>query len=155
MKNEQERRRTQGIEPATLQREDSDRTATMRTDKEVAAFVERVVKRLSDAPHAPQNGRHRAAFVALRPLIAGALASGCTIKAAWATLRDEKKLAMTYQTFRTYCRRAGLASKAEAAGTEPSRSGTNSAQSRPAVPADMAERAFRHERVPRKKDIYG
>ena len=127
----------------------------MRTDKEVEAFVERVVKRLSEAPYAPQNGRHRAAFVAMRPFIAGALANGCPIKAAWATLRDEKKLAMSYQTFRTYCRRAGLASNAEAPSTELSRSGINPAQSRPAAPADMAQRGFRHERVPRKKDIYG
>ena len=112
----------------------------MRTDKEVAAFVERVVKRLSDAPHAPQNGRHRVAFVALRPLVAGALASGCTIKAAWATLRDEEKLAMSYQTFRTYCRRAGLESKTEAPEAEPSHSGTNPTQSRPAIPADTAQR---------------
>jgi hypothetical protein len=127
----------------------------MRTDKEVAAFVERVVKRMSDAPHAPQNGRHRAAFVALRPLIAGALAGGCTIKAAGATLRDEKKLAMSYQTFRMHCRRAGVASSAEALGTELSRSAKTPAQIRPAVPAETAQREFRHERVPRKKDIYG
>jgi len=127
----------------------------MGKEKEIAAFVERVVKRLSDAPHAPQNGQHRAAFVALRPLVEGALARGCTMKAAWTTLRDEKKLAMSYQTFRTHCRHAGVASSAKTAGTEPSRSGTNPASSRPAVPADTAQREFRHERVPRKKDIYG
>jgi hypothetical protein len=155
MNNKEERRTTRSVEPATPQREDSDRRATMGTDKEVAAFVERVAKHLSEAPHAQQNGRHRVAFVALRPLIAGALASGCTMKAAWTTLRNEKKLAMSYQTFRMYCRRAGVASNAETAGTQPSRPGTNPAQSRPAVPADIAQRAFRHERVPRKKDIYG
>jgi hypothetical protein len=127
----------------------------MGTEKEVAAFVERIGKRVSESPRPRRRERNRAAFIALRQFIVGALASGYTIKTIWATLRDEKKLAMSYQTFRTHCRRAGVVLKSEAAGPGLSRSGTAPAQGRPATSADLAPREFRHERVPRKKDIYG
>lgn len=127
----------------------------MGTEKEVTAFVERIGKRVSESPRPRRRERNRAAFIALRQFIVGALASGYTIKTIWATLRDEKKLAMSYQTFRTHCRRAGVVLKSDAAGPELSRSGIAPAQSRPAALADLAHREFRHERVPRKKDIYG
>jgi hypothetical protein len=127
----------------------------MGTEKEVAAFVERIGKRLSETVRPQKRERNRTAFIALRPFIEGALASGYSIKTIWATLRDEQKLAMSYQTFRTYCRRAGVALKAEARGTERPRSGAAPAQTRTSLPADTAHRGFRHERVPRKKDIYG
>lgn len=127
----------------------------MGTEKAVAAFVERIGQRVGESPRPRRRERNRAAFIALRPFIEGALASGYTVKTIWETLRDERKLAMSYQTFRTHCRRAGVALKSEAAGPEPSRSATPRAQGRPAAPADLAHREFRHERVPRKKDIYG
>ena len=80
-------------------------------DKEVAAFLERIGKRLSESPGASRSGKHRVAFTALRPLIDGALASGYTMKATWAALREEKRLAMSYQTFRVLCRRAGIGAR--------------------------------------------
>ena len=130
----------------------------MGTEKEVAAFVERVAKRLSETPHAPQAGRHRAAFVALRPLIEGALASGCTMKATWATLRDEQKLSMSYQTFRMHCRQAGLGRKGPGSSDRPGPSRSPACPHAQAVApnaSDAQQVGFRHVRVPRKRDIYG
>jgi hypothetical protein len=42
---------------------------------------------------------------------------GYTVKTIWETLRDERKLAMSYQTFRTHRRRAGVALKSEASSS--------------------------------------
>ena len=131
-------------------------------EKELEAFLERMRERLSDKPGASHTGKHRAAFTALRPLIEGALAHGYTMKVTWAALREEKKLSMSYQAFRMFCQRAGIG--------RPQRSAASPAQSRPdplrasgaiatgsgaARPTDASERGFRHERVPRKRDIYG
>src|SRR4029078_11846192 len=88
--------------------------AMMGTEKEVAAFLERVGNRLENSTGASRSGRHRAAFIALRPLIEGALAGGYTMKDVWSTLRDEKKLSMSYQPFRMHCRRAALGLGAQA-----------------------------------------
>ena len=134
----------------------------METDQEVEAFVQRIGKRLNESPRAPHGGRHRAAFIALRPLIEGALANGYTMKATWAALRDEKKISMSYQTFRMHSQRAGLGQGGQAATPgarsrpEPPRA-SDTAAPRPGIagPADAPERGFRHERVPRKGDIYG
>lgn len=101
-------------------------------DKAVAAFLESIDKRLSDGPGASRSGKHRVAFTALRPLIDGALASGYTMKATWAALREEKRLAMSYQTFRLHCRRAGIGARSGA--TSP--------------PEEV-----RHGRAPRRGDI--
>lgn len=76
-------------------------------DKKVVAFLERMAKRLSESG-ASHSGRHRATFTALRPLIEHALAQGYTMKATWAALREEKELAMSYETFRMHCWRAGI-----------------------------------------------
>lgn len=127
----------------------------MGIEKEVAAFVERIGKDVSESPRPRKRERNRAAFITLRPYIEGALANGYAMKTIWGKLRDEKKVAMSYQTFRTHCRRAGVASNVEARRTDLPRSAQTPAQSRPAAPADTAQRGFRHERVPRKKDIYG
>jgi len=99
----------------------------MSTEEELAAFLQRIDKRLSEGPGGPHSGRHRAAFIALRPLIEGALASGFTMKATWAALREEKKLSMSYQTFRTHCSRAGIALRSDAT-----------------PPSEVASRGFRH-----------
>jgi hypothetical protein len=134
----------------------------METEKELSAFLERMDKGLSDSPRASRRGRHRVAFIALRPIIEGALAHGYTMKATWAALRKEKKLSMSYQTFRTYCRRAGIGQHMQAAATdsllrpEPPRQASGvTARFDISAPSDAPQRGFRHERVPRKGDIYG
>lgn len=134
----------------------------MGTEKEVEAFVQRIGKRLNESPRAPHGGRHRAAFIALQPFIEGALAHGYTMKTTWAALREEKKLSMSYQTFRTHCRRAGIGQPMQAPAPashprpEPLRSASAVApRPGPTAPADGQQRGFRHERVPRKDDIYG
>lgn len=104
-----------------------------KEEKEVAAFLERLNKRLSDRPGPWHSGKHRAAFTALRPIIDAALNRGCTMKATWATLREEKKLSMSYETFRAYCRRAGIGARYGA---------TN--------PLEEALSVFRNGRTPRK-----
>lgn len=149
----------------------------MNTDKEIAAFVDRMSKRLNDSPKASRRGRHRAAFIAVRPLIEGALGRGHTLKATWEALREEGKLSMTYESFRRYCRAMGLGR-----GTLPM-SSAGHAQAReaglgrvaaapppqPWPPADSVRggvsaaqpsaannaQGFRHERVPRTGKIYG
>lgn len=83
----------------------------MSADGELEAFLKRIGERLADSPGASNSGRHRAAFIALRPLIEGALASGFTMKATWTALREEKKISMSYQTFRVHCWRAGIGSR--------------------------------------------
>lgn len=79
----------------------------MKTKEEVAAFLERMSKRASESGTS-HNGKHRAAFIALRPFIDGALTHGYTIKATWAALREERRLSMSYQAYRLHCRRAGI-----------------------------------------------
>jgi hypothetical protein len=133
----------------------------MSTDKEIGAFVDRIATRLNDNPKAPQRGRHRAAFIAVRPLVEGALSRGHTLKATWEALRDERKLSMSYETFRSYCRRARL-------GGENGRAAPDGSELTPRIPAASATRTappeqsdeacprgFRHQRIPRKQDIFG
>jgi hypothetical protein len=134
----------------------------MKTEKEPEAFLERMRERLSDKPEASHTGKHRAAFTALRPLIEIALAHGYTMKATWEGLRDERKLSMSYQAFRMYCREAGVGRPPQSAPLpsqprpEPIRpAGSTAASSSAADSTDGTQRAFRHERVPRKGDIYG
>jgi hypothetical protein len=107
----------------------------MSTEKELAAFIERIGERVNNSPEGSHRGKHRAAFIALRPLIEGALAHGFTMKTTWAALREEKKVSMSYQTFRMHCWRAGLGARSDAI-------------SRP----EEAPRG-RDGRVPRKGDI--
>lgn len=80
-------------------------------EKELAAFLERIDERLGDSAGAWHSGKHRAAFTALRPFVDAALNRGYTMKATWAELREEKKLSMTYEMFRVYCRRAGVGAR--------------------------------------------
>ena len=80
----------------------------MKTGKDIDAFLERIGKRLNESPRASHSGKHRAAFTALRPVIEATLAQGYTMMATWDSLREEKKLSMSYETFRTHCRRAGI-----------------------------------------------
>ena len=133
----------------------------MKTQKDIDAFLERVGKRLSERPRASHSGKHRAAFTTLRPLIEATLAQGYTMMATWEALREENELSMSYETFRTHCRRAGIAQDASRAAPtmHPLRSSPRpvgaEAASSTAAPTEATERGFRHERVPRKKDIYG
>jgi hypothetical protein len=76
------------------------------TKEKVAAFLERMAKRLSERP---LSERHRVAFIALRPVIERSLSEGYTMKDIWAALRDENKLSMRYETFCAHCRRARVA----------------------------------------------
>jgi hypothetical protein len=105
-------------------------------EKKVAAFLERLSERLSDKVGASRSGVHRAAFTALRPFIDGSLARGYTMKTTWTALREEKKLSMTYETFRAHCRRVGIG-------------GRSGAMSSP----EEAPRVFRHRRAPRRGDL--
>jgi hypothetical protein len=134
----------------------------MKTDTDSEAFLEYIGKRLSENPRASHSGKHRAAFTALRTLIEAALAQGYTMRATWSALREKKQLSMSYETFRTHCRRAGMRQAVQTAApamrtrSEPPRPASSAAARLGTVgPADPTERGFRHERVPRKKDIYG
>lgn len=134
----------------------------MKTQKDIDAFLERIGKRLSERPRASHSGKHRAAFTALRPLIEATLAQGYTMMATWEALRDENELSMSYETFRTHCRRAGIGQDVPVAApamhsipSPPRPTGAAAARPGTAAPAEATERGFRHERVPRKKDIYG
>jgi Family of unknown function (DUF5338) len=84
-------------------------------EKKVAAFLERIGERLRDSPGALRSGKHRVAFTALRPFIDGALAGGYTMRTTWAALREEKRVSMSYETFRMHCRRAGIGAGSGAA----------------------------------------
>ena len=75
--------------------------------KEVAAFIASMERRMRD-PSAPARGRHWAAFLAVQPLVEAALARRHTMKATWSELREQGKVSMTYESFRSYCRKAGL-----------------------------------------------
>jgi hypothetical protein len=134
----------------------------MKTEKDIDAFLERIGKRLRERPRASHSGKHRAAFTALRPLIEATLAQGYTMMATWEALREENELSMSYETFRTHCQRAGLGQDVPTAApamhplpSPPRPPGAGAAQAGAAAPTDPMERGFRHERVPRKKDIYG
>lgn len=136
---------------------------TGNNDREIASFVGRMAKRLKDDPGASLSGKHRAAFNAARPLVEGALASGYTVKATWMCLHEEGKLAMTYETFRAYCRQAGLGRRSRRAdqprpSADAHRDGRAPAATHltePQVAGSDRSLGFRHERVPRKKEIYG
>jgi Family of unknown function (DUF5338) len=141
-------------------------------NRDVRAFVDRMAKRLKDNPKAPLRGRHRAAFIAVRPLVEGGLTCGYTMKATWEALREEGKLSMTYETFRAHCRQVGLGRLTttppsvgpgtgvdaplprQAREREPARSAATSSAP-PATQSRDQPRGFRHERVPQKKEIYG
>lgn len=134
----------------------------MKTRNDIDTFLERIGKRLRESPGASHSGKHRAAFTALRPLIEATLAEGYTMMATWSALREEKELSMSYETFRMHCRRAGIAQgvRTPAPSLHPgpeSPRPASAAAARPgtAGPGDTPQRGFRHERVPRKGDIYG
>lgn len=118
----------------------------MKTDSEVTAFREYMAKRLGENPTASRMGKHRVAFLALRPLIEDALLRGYTMKGTWAALREQGRLSMSYQAFRNHVRRAGLPAPTSAAVAP---------RPAPASTVPEPQRGFLHERVPRKKDIYG
>jgi len=134
----------------------------MKTQKDIDAFLEHIGKRFGERPGASHSGKHRAAFTVLRPVIEATLARGFTMMAAWDTLREGKELSMSYETFRSHCRRAGIGQAVQTPAPPathprpepPSPAGAAAARPSAAGPVDAAERGFRHSRIPRKKDIY-
>ena len=52
-----------------------------------------------------QKGKNRAAFLAHRDDIRHALNDGWAVKVIWATLKDEGKIAFSYQAFTGYVKR--------------------------------------------------
>jgi Family of unknown function (DUF5338) len=134
----------------------------MKTQEDIDAFLGRIRKRFGEKPGASHSGKHRAAFTVWRPVIEATLAEGFTMMAAWDMLREEKELSMSYETFRSHCRRAGIGQAVQAAAPathprpEPPRpAGAPAARPGTSGLSDAAERRFQHSRVPRKKDIYG
>ena len=127
----------------------------MATEKELTAFVERVAKQAS------LRGSHRATFVAVRPLIEGALAAGYSMKTTWEALGAEGQLTMSYETFRAHCREAGLGRVARRPGGDRAQAeGQAFARSAPPLAGprerpDDRRRTFRHSAVPSTKKIYG
>jgi Family of unknown function (DUF5338) len=79
----------------------------MKTKEEIEAFLGHMAERASQNG-ASHSGMHRVAFTAVQPLVEGVLARGYTMKATWDALREQKKLSMSYETFRAHCRRAGI-----------------------------------------------
>jgi hypothetical protein len=134
--------------------------------KDQKAFADLLDARAHDGAKAIR-GRHRVAFIAVRPLVEVGLARGHTIKATWEALRDTGRLSMTYESFRMHCRRARLGedtasvpprpvTHADKARVAPARA----AQATPPRPAEKPAttdqpRSFQHDRVPQKKEIYG
>jgi hypothetical protein len=114
-----------------------------KTDSDVEALAQYMDKRLGESRAASRKGKHRVAFMALQPLIEGILVRGYTMKGTWDALREQGKLSMSYQAFRNHCRRAGLPTPSPGAPAQGP------------APTSPVQRGFRHERVPRKKDIYG
>jgi hypothetical protein len=133
----------------------------MGNQEDVDAFVERMEQRLSEGARGSAGGRHRAAFIALRPLIEGALGRGYSMRATWAALVDDKRVSMSYQAFRLHCRRAGIGRRTQhpkplPAPTAPQRpTGFAGAQPSAGVGGEPKARGFQHHRVPRKDEIYG
>ena len=140
-----------------------DSALRVQVEERVAALRAaraRMGKRLNEDSQAPHGGKHRAAFIALRRFIEGALADGYTMKATWTALCDEKKLSMSHQTFRMHCQRAKIGQGAVATAADdrpepPSASGAAMLRTGIAGAAGAPERGFRHERMPRRLDIYG
>jgi hypothetical protein len=127
---------------------------TMKTDCEVTALAEYMDKRLGESRNGARRGKHRVAFLALRPVIEGVLARGYTMKGTWAALREQGRLSMSYQAFRNHCRSAALVTSTSGAAA-PRLAGPTPARPATVVQPESTERRFRHERFPRKKDIYG
>ena len=138
-------------------------------NKEGAAFVTRMRERLRKSTGASLRGRHRAAFIAVRPLVEAALLAGYTMKATWQALREEGKVSMTYETFRTHCRRLRRSTQVSQ-GPDPvvgsgartlARNETHGVPARqgattgPTASPSNQPRTFRHNRIPRKDEIYG
>ncbi len=125
----------------------------MTTENEMAAFVERSTRWGS------LKGSLRAVFVGVRPMVVRALDAGHSMKSTWEVLQAEGKVTMTYETFRAHCRKAGLGHAAPRPGGARADGQRIVASAAPQTPlqerADDRPRGFQHNRVPRKKDIYG
>ena len=134
--------------------------------KDVNSFVDGLAKRVEGDANARRRGRHRVAFIALRPHIEASLARGYAMKVIWEGLRDAGRISMTYETFRTQCHRArvleGVASPPPSVVSRAVEPRLAPVRAQPPVPRPETEpaksteaRAFQHERVPQKDEIYG
>jgi Family of unknown function (DUF5338) len=138
--------------------------------KDANSFADRLAKRVEGAANVRRRGRHRVAFIALRPHIEVSLARGHTMKVIWEGLRDEGRVSMTYETFRTQCHRARVLEGVASPSPPPPPSVVSRAveprlapaRAQPAVPRPDTDpatsteaRAFQHERTPQKDEIYG
>ena len=122
--------------------------AAKKENRDVADFIARLQQRMTTDPQAPRRARYRAAFLAVRGQAEAGLRLGFTVKDVWQQLHDDGKVAMTYQTFRTHCRQAGLA-PATGAGTRPG-GPSGAADSSPR----SSTRSFVHSATPDKKNLY-
>lgn len=62
---------------------------------------ERIAERLEKSAVKPKQS-NKVIFLALRDEIAKALEDGWTVKVVWQTLREEKRITFSYQTFNRY-----------------------------------------------------
>jgi hypothetical protein len=68
------------------------------------SLSQRIAERVK-AENMTASGKNRAAFLALRDDIQGALDDGWPIKTVWETLRKEGKVGCSYETFIRYVKR--------------------------------------------------
>jgi hypothetical protein len=113
------------------------------------------VARFVQTQPARRSGKARAAVIALRTEIQQATTDGWSVRVIWQTLRAEGVVQVGYHAFRRY-----VAELVPAPRTQRVRAPTAApaAALRPPAPAmrtDDKPRAFRHERMPRKDEIYG
>lgn len=123
------------------------------------------IARFVQTQPARRSGKGRAAVIALRTEIRDAVNDGWSVRLIWQTLHAEGAVQVGYHAFRRYV--AELlppqpAQRMHAPSAPPApahRSATPVARTEPTTaPVTQTEekpRAFRHERVPRKRDIYG
>ncbi|MBK1718079.1 TraK family protein [Thiocystis violacea] len=69
------------------------------------AYRRRLAARVEDrAQQHSETARHLSVFLALKPAIAGALASGFRQRTIWADLTESRQIDCTYQTFNRHVR---------------------------------------------------
>lgn len=111
------------------------------------------IARFVQTQPARRSGKGRAAVIALRGEIQDAVSDGWSVRAIWQTLHAEGAVQVGYHAFRRY-----VAELLPAQDRVRAPSAAPALAHRPAAPVtrtDEKPRAFRHERVPRKRDIYG
>ena len=114
------------------------------------------VARFVQTQPAWRSNKARAAVVALRAEIQQAVGDGWSVRAIWQTLRAEGAVKVGYHAFRRYVAELVLRqSKAPAHRPIVRTESTHGTAAAPATRIEERPRAFRHDRMPRKADIYG